>query len=648
MRAASVLVGLLALTQVATTIGGMDGEGSPPSLPVDLAPTGEDEGFLPTLLLVEVLPHAPRDNEYVVIANPGAETVNGLGWSLTDGEGSWTLPSIPVPAGGTILVTRNATALWEDADLGADVCVIGCSAALATRGSLALRNEGDGLQLLDSTGVLIDAFLHVEGSPISGWTGPPVQDLAKGTVARRQRVEEGWVDTNTSADWLWNRTFRLGQSRRPPAPFEEAPVHPLLSPEDSLGGLLTLLNGAQTQIDLAGFTLTSPDLTEALRNALDRGVRVQIGLEASPPGGMGSEGEGILADLLREGARILLMGSHGEGAWRRYAFHHAKYVVVDETWVVLGSENFSSNGFPTGPGNRGWSVAVQDPALAGWFRDVWVEDWNENRSDVRSLPGSVAPSQAGVPRLNLPAGPPPRLARVTAFLAPDNAATEGLLGLLLRARDRIDVELFYLRWWWGDSLSPFVAGLLEAADRGVATRILLDGQPYNVDEDEDNDEAVRRLNRLAAERGLPLEARLFPGDPRGVVKIHNKGLLVDGNRVWVSSMNWNEASAFANREAALLVDSHEVATVFQRAFEEDWEQGTALGAPFASLPGGGDLLLWIGLGSAAVAGAWWWVLRTTKESTNKHPRKGMTWRRRLKRPSSPSRRRRSRNTRTAR
>ncbi len=326
MHAASVLVGLLALTQVATSIGGTEVDRSLYSPPVDLAPAGEEEESLPTLLLVEVLPHAPRDNEYVVIANPGAETINGFGWSLTDGEGSWTLPSILVPAGGTILVTRNATALWQDADLRADVCVIGCSAPLATRGSLALRNEGDGLQLLDSAGVLIDAFLHGEGSPISGWTGPPVQDLPKGTVARRQRVEEGWVDTNTFADWLWNRTFRLGQSRRAPAAFEEAPVQPLLSPEDSLGGLLTLLNSAQAQIDLAGFTLTNPDLTEALRDALNRGVRVQIGLEASPPGGMGPEGERILADLLREGARILLMGSHGEGAWRRYAFHHAKYV----------------------------------------------------------------------------------------------------------------------------------------------------------------------------------------------------------------------------------------------------------------------------------------------------------------------------------
>ncbi len=37
--------------------------------------------------------------------------------------------------------------------------------------------------------------------------------------------------------------------------------------------------------------------------------------------------------------------------------------------------------------------------------------------------------------------------------------------------------------------------------------------------------ANAKLNRLAVERSLPLEARIFPGDPDGIVKLHNKGLV---------------------------------------------------------------------------------------------------------------------------
>ncbi len=66
-------------------------------------------------------------------------------------------------------------------------------------------------------------------------------------------------------------------------------------------------------------------------------------------------------------------------------------------------------------------------------------------------------------------------------------------------------------------------------------------------------------------------------------------------------MNWNLAGAFANRETALLVDSHEVAAVFQHAFEEDWTKGIPLDRATTPLAPEGDLLLWIGLGSGAAA-----------------------------------------------
>ncbi len=647
MRIGAVVLGLLALMPVALS-GDGEADGVDSVFPLGAPFVADPESTIHTLLIVEVLPHSPQDDEYVVLANPGAETVDVLGWTLTDGEGMWTLPSLLVAAGDGVLVTRNATALREDAGLQADACVLGCDTLLTVRGSLALHNQGDGLHLLDPKGRLVDAFLYGEGT-LRGWVGDPVAGLGKGLVARRRMDEGGWLDSDAPVDWSWNRTFRLGQSRRLPATFERVLVRPLLSPNDSQEGLLALLGSAQHRIELAGFTLTNPVIAEALRVAIGRGVHVQIGIESSPPGGTGPEGERILADLGQAGARVLRMGSHGEGAWRRYALHHAKYVVVDDTWVVVGSENFSSTGYPAQAGNRGWNVAVRSPALAAWFREVWMEDWDVNRSDVRSLHGTGGPSGDGVRRPTLGLASPLPFANVTAFLGPDNAATPGgLPGILHRARETLDVQLFYLRWMWGAWGNPLVAELMEAAARGVTVRILLDGQPYNVEGKEDNDEAAGRLNRMAVERSLPLEARIFPGDPDGIVKLHNKGLLVDGEQVWVSSMNWNLAGAFANREAALLVDSHEVAAVFQHAFEEDWTKGIPLGRATPPLAPEGDLLLWIGLGSGAAAGAWWWVLRTTKEPTNKHPRKARTWRWRFKRLSSRFRRRSSRSTRTAR
>ncbi|MFQ5908996.1 MAG: phospholipase D-like domain-containing protein [Thermoplasmata archaeon] len=647
MGVVTILLGLLLLTPIVVFAeGNVDGRGSDPGAPY--GPGDAPREIHPLLLLVEVLSHAPRDDEYMVVANPGWSPVNLTGWTLTDGEGSWGLPALWLNVGASILVTRNGTSLWEDGGLRADGCVVGCDRRIAVRGSLALRNEGDSLHLLNPEGGVVDALLYGQDPPLLGWEGEPVPSLPRGLVARRRVDDNGWVDSDAATDWAWSRTFRLGQSRSLPPFFENVPIRPLLSPEDSLASLLALVRHAQNRVDLAGFTLTNTALVGALRDVLDRGVRVQIGVEESPPGGVGVRGEEILRELQKSGARVLLMGSHGEGAWRRYALHHAKYLLIDQTWVVLGSENFSPNGYPSEAGNRGWGVAARSPGLARWFGEVFRRDWDENRSDIRS------PSRSGEPRGNevvQPADPPRPTAwasaNVTAFLGPDNAE-EGLLGLLRHATESIDVELFYLRWWWNGGTNPFVVALLAAAARGVTVRVLLDGRSYNVEGDEDNDEAVRRLNQMGAMHGHRLEARIFPGDTQRIVKLHNKGVLVDGRRAWVSSMNWNLAGAFANREAGLLVDSGEVAAVFQRAFEEDWEAGQALGGP---LPGGEPervVFLGIGLASGAAAGAWWWVLRTTKEATNKHPRKERTWRRRSKQPTSPSRRRRSRSTRTAR
>src|SRR5207249_3074897 len=69
---------------------------------------------------------------------------------------------------------------------------------------------------------------------------------------------------------------------------------------------------------------------------------------------------------------------------------------------------------------------------------------------------------------------------------------------------------------------------------------------------------------------LPLEVRLLK--PRGPIeRLHNKGAVVDGRAVLISSMNWALGSATENREVGLIVEDPDLAKTFETSFDADWE-----------------------------------------------------------------------------
>ncbi len=574
-----------------------------------------------TLLLAEVHYHAHRDTEYVTLFNTGAVIADLRGWRLTDGEGSWQLRGWVAP-GSSVVVAQNATALWEDADVAADACLEGCPRRLTREGRFALNNHGDQVLLLDRGGRVVDALRYGTAEPVEGWEGDPAPSVGRGRIARRRGGPQGLLDTDTAGDWIWNRTFRLGQSRHPAGSPMDVQARAIVAGDGALDLLVSLLEGARRRIVLSGFTLTNIQVVEALEAALWRGVRVEVGLEGRPPGG-GREGhEALLVRLGEAGGRVLLMEPAPETGFRRYAFHHAKYVVVDGTWILLGSENFSESGFPvTGRGNRGWSLLVQSPALASALLGLAEEDWNASRSDVRVRFEGRWGREKG------PSGPSATLAgswvaaEARLLLSPDNAlSSHGLPRLLHDARVSLDVELFYLRQEWRGMRNPLVEQLVEAARRGVRVRLLLDGSPYNLDEGDDNDEAARRLNAIAGAEGLALEARLLsPHLPEGG-KLHNKGLIVDDREVWISSMNWNYHGAYENRETGLHVVSSRLASTYREAFEADWGQGAA---PVVEDPPSTDgpppVRVPLAIASAAAALLWFRMLRMGEERTNKRP-----------------------------
>jgi hypothetical protein len=114
--------------------------------------------------------------------------------------------------------------------------------------------------------------------------------------------------------------------------------------------------------------------------------------------------------------------------------------------------------------------------------------------------------------------------------------------------------------------------VLQAARRGVAVRVLLDGTWYNAEESDarDNDDTARFLNETAQKEGLNLAAKVINLDTANLEKIHAKSVLVDGQEVLVSSINWSENSFKGNREIGVVIKHPDVTGYYRELFWRDW------------------------------------------------------------------------------
>ncbi len=558
---------------------------SPHLFPVARAGT---RGGLPPVLIAEVFYHAWRDDEYVALANPGSAEMDLSGWRLTDLEGTIEFPAnASLGAGERAVVTRNATSYWEDTlDAAEYTYGPGNATAMVVVGRIPqLNNDGDEVLLLDATGALVDAFAYGGSTDVGeGWTGSPAAKVSQGKRAARATVADALVDTDTAADWDSPRSYGLGQSDLPFRRFAvDGRAAGFLSPDESLPILQGYLDNATASVHASVYTLTSPALGASLRAAAGRGVDVRVLLEGGPVSGIDEREWAVLQHVYAAGGQVrFLADDPANDTMARYRFVHAKYAVVDSRTVIVGSENWGEHGFPAmgRGGNRGWQVAIEDPGLAVYFEDLFLQDFDPRRRDSVPISGfwpnlvvsketpSNATYQFPIPSSRL-AG---RFA-VTPVIAPEHALREdAALGLLASATEGIDIEAFFISRNWGAGPNPYLEAAIDAARRGVSVRILLDGTWYNVEGDDpvDNDDTVAYVNGIARQEGLDLAAKIGNAWSHGLSKFHNKGVLVDNRTVFVSSLNWNRNAATNNREVGLIVESIELAEPFRTAFEHDW------------------------------------------------------------------------------
>jgi len=490
-------------------------------------------------------PYMPEDpDEYLILE--GAGPLDGI--TVSDGEGGFRFPDGTIIS-GKLTIARNGDAFRQSHGRYPDYeCydTIPVVPDVIRGGTFRLANGRDEIQLLSGSLLLQEVAWPQDVTPREG---------------QIHFIEAG----------VWDpRVLLIGQSAFEVASFGNISGVAFVSPDCAYEVFTRVIDGTDNRLLVNVYEFTHPGMAEALVRAHDRGVSVTVLLEGGPVGGISPEEKAVCWEMNQSGIPVYQMTTTGS-AHAPYRFDHAKYVISDDGGVLITSENFKESGFPSNgySGNRGWGVYLEDEPLARYFTRVfeydisgsWVAPLTGNDGSAYELPGTRY--SAVYSPLSFTG------ARVTPVISPDTSRL--VTGLIESSEQSIDIEEAYISNASAHDLNPYLSAAVNASRRGVKVRVLLDSYWFNVEGETDNDEMVDCINRIARSEALPLEARcagLGTGRPD---KIHNKGVIVDGEHVLISSINWNTNSPTFNRETGVIIDHPAVAGYYRRVFEDDWQ-----------------------------------------------------------------------------
>ena len=479
--------------------------------------------------------------EGFAISNYGS-TRDLKGYSVTDGEGTVNFTeSISIRFGETIYFCKCQTPDWFDIE---KVIIYGSSGV--TMKGFALADSGDDIYLMEGDRV-IDAFAYGEvKKAVDGWKGDAFQKIPKKHIAARNTV----YDTDSAADWSLTVPGRSHYS----ANTYDAKVTPISFPDD-YDPLFVALQKASGSIDISVYLISHPVVVSSLISSLQNGVSVNILVEGSPAGGMTPAEIKALKTLSVKGADVRIMKQID--GYRAYSYLHNKYAVIDSETTVITSENWQESSFSS---NRGWGAVVESGEFSAFMDRVFRSDFGRSNDVVtfnEMFP--TADTMAFDRYVPYVSNTVSYDAKVTPVLSPDNSY-DSMRSFILSAEDRVYSEQLEVDYTWTiDSDCP-VSWMKSVSDMADC-RLLID-TTFDDRNDGDFRDGFGVIDSLSSSN-IRTKSPVFSG------LSHNKGVISD-DRVWVGSVNWTANSFGDNREAAVVIDSPDIADYFSRLFLSDW------------------------------------------------------------------------------
>jgi len=267
-----------------------------------------------------------------------------------------------------ILSDRNVIrALEEAANRGLDVRVMlephpfgGGSSPSKTLDTLAASGiktqfTNPSFPLTHEKGMIIDnsiAYIMTSNFSRSALGG------SSGSSGYRNR-EYGIIDT-LQQDVLATAAIFLADWNHTTAQFNDPNL--VVSPINSRNDFTTLINSAHSSLQIEAEEMNDSSIEQALANAAQHGVQIEVILPAASSTSGDSNSQGI-ATIKQSGVQV---------REDPQLYMHAKIIVVDNKVAFVGSENISTQSLDQ---NRELGIIVSDPSALKTLQTTFQNDW---------------------------------------------------------------------------------------------------------------------------------------------------------------------------------------------------------------------------------------------------------------------------------
>jgi phosphatidylserine/phosphatidylglycerophosphate/cardiolipin synthase-like enzyme len=321
-----------------------------------------------------------------------------------------------------------------------------------------------------------------------------------------------------------------------------------------------LVQGAKKSLNIEAYTMNDPQFDQEIRNAVNRGVKVQIVQEPAPVGaschpfGDSSSAASNTPDCQRMQQLVSFVNSNG-GTYVPFSkdlcgqpgsrcYEHGKMAIIDGSAALISTGNFDATSLcdhaakPT-TCDRDYTMVSRDPAVISSLQTIFENDLNGKASDLGNLDSD----------------------RLT--VSPDSM--KPIVDFISSAKKTLQIETQYL------NDATMNQAILDAANRGVEVKVMVAsacsfGMPKG--------SAVTKWNATYTSfDDAGISTRIFDGNIKvGGVKgyLHAKAIIVDSNQAWVGSVNGSTTSLSDNREYGLFINDGNLISSLNKYVSSDF------------------------------------------------------------------------------